>query len=83
LAGIVTVALKLPDVLVVIVSGEVTSAFVSNFIVTVLLALKPEPEIMTALPPIPAVGDSVIVPDVVILNVTEPVFPEASVAAIV
>jgi len=49
----------------------------------VLLEEKLEPEIVAVLPAIPPVGDSVIVPDVVILNAAEPVLPEASVADMV
>jgi len=77
------VAVNVPVDDVVTVAGVVASEVVSNFIVMVLLALKPEPETVTVVPPVPALGESVSVPNVPILNVAEPVLPVASVAVIV
>jgi len=55
------VAENVPEEVAVTVAGVVISCIPSNFIVMVLLALKPEPETVTVVPAGPEVGDSVIV----------------------
>ncbi|MFY3741729.1 MAG: hypothetical protein HMLIMOIP_002189 [Candidatus Nitrosomirales archaeon] len=53
----VTVAENVPDEVVVIVAGEVTSAVESNFTVTTLFGENPEPVTVSAIPAAPEVGD--------------------------
>jgi len=71
--GIVIVAEKVPEVLAIRPAGEVAIAVESNFIVTVPLAVKLDPEIVTEVPATPEVGDNVIVADEDTLKIADPV----------
>lgn len=81
--GIVTVAEKVPDELVVTVGGIVASVMLSNFTVIVLLGVKLEPESATVVLRCPAFGDSVIIAGIITLNTADAVLPVTSVADIV
>ncbi len=81
--GIVIEAVKVPVEDDVTVVGVVVNVVLSNFIVTALLGLKLEPVTDTLAPRLPAVGDNVIVPVMITLNVAVPDLPVVSVAEIV
>lgn len=55
----VMVAEKVPDGVVVIISGEVASVIVANFMVIGLLAENPVPVTVTVVPSTPLSGDKV------------------------
>lgn len=57
--GMVTVAEKVPDGVVVMLSGVVASVIVANFTVTALLAENPVPLTVTDVPAMPLSGDKV------------------------
>ena len=73
MVGIVIVAEKVPEVLAIRPAGVVAIAVESNFIVTVPLAVKLDPEIVTEVPAAPEVGDNVIVADEDTLKIADPV----------
>jgi hypothetical protein len=71
------VALIKPDAVAVTVAGFVVTVVLSNFIVIVLLAPKPEPDTVTVVPTAPEVGDIVTVPPTVNVAVAVLVPPVA------
>jgi hypothetical protein len=71
--GIVIAAENVPDPVVVMLDGVVAIVVVSNFIVTLLLAVNPDPETETEVLTPPEVGDSVMVADGFTVKVAEPV----------
>ena len=82
----VIVAVNVPVEVVVMLAGTVATAVASNFVVMLLLGLNPEPVTVTTVPPIPTLGDSVIVAvvaAVVRLNAAEAALPDESAAVIV
>lgn len=82
LEGITKVTLpNVPDELVVIVAGEVVTVVLSNFIVIVLLAPKPEPDTVTVVPTMPEVGDIVTIAPT--LKAADAVLPLLSLAVTV
>ena len=70
-------ALNTPDATVVIVAGFVVTVALSNFTVIVLVAPKPDPVMVTVVPMMPLVGDSVMVPPTVKVAVAVLVPPVA------
>jgi len=71
--GTVIVAENVPDAVAVILAGVVAIVVVSNFTVTLLLAVNPEPEIVTEVLTPPEVGDSVMVADGDTVKIADPV----------
>jgi len=69
------VALKLPELLEVIVEGFVVTVLLSNFIVMRVLAANLVPDTATVVPAWPPVGESVISASVVTVNVAGAVLP--------
>ena len=68
-------ALKLPELLDVIVDGLVVTALPSNLIVMRVLEANLVPDTVTVVPARPAVGDRVISASVVTVNVAGAVLP--------
>jgi hypothetical protein len=64
---------NVPDELVVMLDGVVAIVLASNFIVMLLLAVNPEPDIDTEVLTAPEVGVSVMVADGFTVNVADPV----------
>jgi hypothetical protein len=82
--GIVTVAVKVPVDVVIMLAGLVVTVLPSNFIVTGVLAGKFEPVTVTVEPVAPLDGFSVTVsPDPCTVNWAAPIFPVPSEAVTV